>query len=333
VNIAIIGCGCLGGVIAARLLQAEKHKVSIIDPNEEIQRTISDRGLVLKTWRKRRGFMTEVFDNSTLMPEKVDLAIVGTKANNTIEAAKAFLPLMKANAVFITVQNGLVGLDLANEVGAEKVIQGVVLWGASMKGPGEYKLTARGPFIIGSLSEKPLKSLDQVQSVLGSVFPVYVSFNIEGVLWAKMHITCALTSLGAITGLRFGRMLQHRKTRTLALGIGKEVLAVARARNVKLEPLGNRLDIEYFLDENGARLWRKHYTMRFIGFHHRKTESSMLADIRAGKKTEIDHLNGLIQKYSEEKGIDIPLNTKVIELVKKLESNVLQPSPDNIFCF
>jgi len=66
-------------------------------------------------------------------------------------------------------------------------------------------------------------------------------------------------------------------------------------------------EIEFLLDEKGPPLWRKHMVIRFIGFKHGKTESSMLADIRAGRKTEIEYLNALIKSYGEEKVIDTPL--------------------------
>ena len=165
------------------------------------------------------------------------------------------------------------------------------------------------------------------------MFPVYISSNIIGVLWSKMCITCTLTSLGAITGLRFGKMIRRRKIRILILGIGREVLAVARAKGVNLEPLGEKLNVEFLLDEKGSPLWCKHMIIRFIGFIHRKTESAMLADIRACRKTEIEYLNALIKSYGEEKVIDTPLNTKVVKLVEKLESGSLKPSLDNIRYF
>ena len=139
--------------------------------------------------------------------------------------------------------------------------------------------------------------------------------------------------LGSYYGTRFGKMIRRRKIRILILGIGREVLAVARAKGVNLEPLGEKLNVEFLLDEKGSPLWCKHMIIRFIGFIHRKTESAMLADIRACRKTEIEYLNALIKSYGEEKVIDTPLNTKVVKLVEKLESGSLKPSLDNIRYF
>ncbi len=59
----------------------------------------------------------------------------------------------------------------------------------------------------------------------------------------------------------------------------------------------------------------------------------MLADINLGKKTEIELLNGVIQTYAQEGGIDTPLNAMVVELISQLESGSLQPSPANIRYF
>ncbi len=335
-NIAVIGCGSLGGVIAARLLKAEEHRVFIIDFDRKIQKAVAENGLVIRTGKKITIQKADVLDNQTQLPGKVDLAIIATRANNLIKTAQSLLPYMKSDAVFITIQNGLAGLDLAHAegVGMERVIQSAVLWGATMhKDPLCYEITAQGSFVIGSQSPKPLKSLETVQSVLESVFSTIISSNVEGALWAKMHITCALTSLGAITGMRFGKMTRRRNIRNLIIGIGREVMAVSEAKGVKLEPLGEKLNVEFLLDDKGASKWRKHLIIRLIGFHHRKTESSMLADINLGKKTEIDLLNGVIQTYAQEGGIESPLNAMVVELVSQLESDSLQPSPANIRYF
>jgi 2-dehydropantoate 2-reductase len=330
-NIAVIGCGSVGGVIAARLLNAGKHQIFIIDFDEKIQKTVAENGLVIKVGKKATKQSANILGDPAQMTEKADLVIITTKAYSVLKAALSLLPYMKDDAGFITVQNGLVGLNLAHELGAERVTQSAVLWGASMKkDPLEYEITALGSFMIGTLSQIPFKTLELVQSVLSSVFPVYISSNIAGVLWSKMCITCSLTSLGAITGLGFGKMIRHRKIRTLILGIGREVLAIARAQGVTLESLGEKLDVECLLDDDGFPMWRKHLNIRLIGFHHRNTKSSMLADIKGGKKTEIEFLNGLIQRYAQEKSIDAPLNAKVVELVARLESGSLRPSSDNI---
>ena len=105
--IAVIGCGSLGGVIAARLLRTEEHRVFIIDFDRKIQNTVTENGLVIRTRNK------------------------------------------------ITIQNGLVGLDLAHAdgIGMERVIQSAVLWGATThQKPLCYEITAPGTFVIGSLS-------------------------------------------------------------------------------------------------------------------------------------------------------------------------------------
>lgn len=154
-NIAVIGCGSLGGVIAARLLRAEEHRVFIIDFDRKIQNAVTENGLVIRTGNKITIQKADVLDNPSQMPIKVDLAIISIKANNLINSAKTFLSYMNSDAVFITIQNGLVGLDLAHAdgIGMERVIQSAVLWGATThQEPLCYEITAPGTFVIGSLS-------------------------------------------------------------------------------------------------------------------------------------------------------------------------------------
>ena len=90
-NIAVIGCGSLGGVIAARLLRAEEHRVFIIDFNRKIQNAATENGFVIRTRNKITIQKADVLDNPSQMPIKVDLAIISIKANNLINSAKTFL--------------------------------------------------------------------------------------------------------------------------------------------------------------------------------------------------------------------------------------------------
>ena len=66
---------------------------------------------------------------------------------------------------------------------------------------------------------------------------------------------------------------------------------------------------------------------------HRKIKSSMLRDLKLGRKTEIDSINGIISKYGKAVNIPTPINDTIIETVHQIEDNILQPQWDNIVQF
>jgi 2-dehydropantoate 2-reductase len=167
--------------------------------------------------------------------------------------------------------------------------------------------------------------LERTAAVLGRIFPVRVSGNMPGVLWSKLAITASLTTLGAITGLRFGELVRSRQLRRVLLGLGGEVLTAARAAGVTLEPLAGGLDVERLLAPGGYPNALRHLLMRIVGWKHRSTESSMLDSLRRGRKTEIELINGRVVGQCDAAGLPCPLNRAAIELVRELEAGTVHP--------
>jgi 2-dehydropantoate 2-reductase len=48
----------------------------------------------------------------------------------------------------------------------------------------------------------------------------------------------------------------------------------------------------------------------------------MLMDIEAGRRTEVDYINGKFVEYGQRAGIDTPFNKTLLSLVKGLESSI-----------
>jgi 2-dehydropantoate 2-reductase len=157
--------------------------------------------------------------------------------------------------------------------------------------------------------------------------------DLAAVLWAKLAISASFTSLGAISGLRFGRLAAAAESRRLILGIGEEVLRAARSQGVEPGTLGGGLDVRRFLlpaEEGGYGTARKHLLLRLLGFKHRRTESSMLDSLRRGRPTEIDFLNGLVVRIAGKAGLPAPWNRAVCRLVEDLERGRRQPGEPNL---
>jgi 2-dehydropantoate 2-reductase len=266
--------------------------------------------------------------------ETFDTLILATKAGSLKGAAESFKTNLSPDGVVITVQNGLVALDLIEVVGSERLVPGCVLWGASMEAPGQYRITNSGSFIIGSADDATSASaLSRAKNLLTQVFPVALSPNIRGVLWSKLAITTTFTTLGAITGFPFGKLAASAEIRRLMLRIGRELFAVGKAEGVTFAPLGGALNIERFLSEDGYPRVLKHLLIRIIGHKNRHDESSMLDSMRRGFKTEIDFINGRVVRSAERSGIPVPCNRLAVELIEQLERGERRPGPENLAPF
>jgi 2-dehydropantoate 2-reductase len=358
-RVGILGCGALGGVLAARLASRDGVVLEVYNTNGAIARAVERDGLVLVEGSRRSSVPLPLLAGPSAAGDGVplDLIILATKSVGLLEAARRLAPALAQDGVFVTTQNGLVAADLAKALSPQRIVAGAVLWGASMDAPGVYRVTAHGPFVLGRLwasgelsaaaTSAPLRPalrapgraappsgrddpLERSAALLGEAFPVRLTENMTGVLWSKLAITASLTTLGAITGLRFGEMVRRRRTRSILLGLGAEVVAVARCREVCLEPLGGGLNVEPFLSPTGYPVPLKHLLMRVVGSRHRRTESSMLDSLRRGRRTEIQFINGRVVELAEAAGVPCPLNRTAVELVREMEEGRSTPSVDHL---
>ena len=149
------------------------------------------------------------------------------------------------------------------------------------------------------------RSIERAQS-LAAMFeragvPCVVSETIEADLWRKLSINCVYNAISALGHANYGRMLAHGLTRDLIPLIVAECVEVARADGVALDE-GSLLQSSLAV---GAALATQ--------------ISSTAQDVRRGRRTEIDALNGYVAERGAALGIPAPINRTLHALVKLRE--------------
>jgi len=329
-EIGILGCGSLGGVVAGKLWNQYGDNLVVFELNPDIVSAVQDKGLHVTDGTREIVARPRIASGPEDLPSRLDLIILTTKSTTLAAAAEAFLPALVEDGCFMTVQNGLVALDLISRFGEDRVVAGCVMWGASMDGPGRYTVTARGPFVVGGLDGRDSEPARRCREVLLPAFPMEYSVDMRDVLWAKLTVTASLTSLGAITGLNFGELLKRRGVRNLILAIGDEVANVGRAEGVSFRHSEGALNVNLLTGSGFPPRWFRHLLVRAIGLKHRRTESSMLASLNAGAPTEIASVNGIVVALGEKHGIETPVNAAIVDVVRELENATNKPGPE---CF
>ncbi|MCD6286039.1 MAG: 2-dehydropantoate 2-reductase, partial [Anaerolineae bacterium] len=232
-RILLMGCGAVGGVIGAGLLESG-HDVTLVTHNTSISRTIVTHGLRVVTpdgthtlSPKRCAALTH--PDLTAVAGSFDIVLLAMKASGVEAAARGVLPMLAPDGIVVTLQNGIVEDHVASIIGRERAIGALVGWGATMHGPGIYERTSRGEMTIGELNGSTTERIQRLKTVLDAVAPTAVSANIYGALWSKLAINCVVTTLGATTGQLLGQMLRQARVRRLALSVISEVMDVAAA--------------------------------------------------------------------------------------------------------
>ena len=336
-NIVVVGCGAVGGIMAARLTRAG-NDVTPVTGNAAISSALAARGYRVRELDGSEWTVPAtrppVDSLATHMPgAPFDLCIMATKGTTLAAAARAVRPHMTASAPLVCCQNGLPEEIAAAMVGRERVLGCVVLFGATMEAPGTYTLTARGGLQLGrpfAESPEPAAWL----GLLGAIAPVVAVTDLAAVRWSKLALNCASSTLGLIGGVRLGALLRRAFVRRLVLEIWTEVAAVAAASGCRMMPIGGTFDIDRMTVSSRDRLRSfpspglmvKHAILLGVGFKYRSMRSSMLVALERGRAPEIDFLNGEIVRRGARLGIPTPVNERLVASVEKIFAGEERPS-------
>ena len=311
-RIGVIGLGAIGGVTAARLLGEGLDVALGAGRSAEAVRANG-----LRVDAAAPVFARQVGD---LLPGGVyDLILLATRTPDTGRALAPAVPLLAADGAVVCLQNGLPEEKAAALVGPGRVLGAVIGWSASMLAPGDYAVTGGGGFVLGSASGGAGASprLDDARAVLQRAFPVQVTHNLEGARWSKLALNCAMSTLGAVSGLSLGELAARRDVRRIALQVVREVVAAAQARGVRLEPIAGiqpDLLVQSFPLIGHAAIW-------LAARRRPRQKTGMIARLQQGKPAGVEDLNALI---------DAPLNQKLVQMVHQIEQGKRRIAPENL---
>ena len=319
-KVLLVGAGGIGGVLGT-LLAASAVDLSVLTTNAAIGAALRERGFRLRgDVAGRAGAPHRVLAEAPQAGD-FDWVLLAVQPPQVESAARDVLSALGQRGQLVCFQNGLCEERIAKLAGPQRVVGGVVAWGASMLEPGLYERTSAGGFSIGVLPGGDGSRLPELARLLEVVGPVTITDNLPGVRWSKLAINCAVSTLGTLAGERVGSLLRLRLARRLALEIVTEVVAVARAEGVRLEKVAGTVDLEWLALAGQERhkpsmtLATKHALVMAVGARYRRMRSSMLSALERGREPAVDFLNGEVVERARRHGLEVPVNRQARELV------------------
>jgi 2-dehydropantoate 2-reductase len=302
VRTAVIGGGAMGGALAADAVGAGQDVV-LVDVSADLVRHLSEHGLTVEGPQGTEN-VTVAATTDPGEAGEVDLAVVFVKGHHTPSAARTVAGLLGPDTVVLTLQNGWGNADeLARVLPPERLVMGVTYHSCTAAGPGHVRHTGRGPTLVGPyLADGPVDPAQRAAAVLTAAgWEAVATCAVRTEIWKKLVLNAATLPTAALARLPAGEVGRPGPLLDLVDALAAEAVAVARAQ---------RLDIE--LDERVARI---HAVLEAAG----SGKASMLQDVEATRKTEIETVNGAVARMGAELGVPTPLNTAMAALVGGLE--------------
>lgn len=340
-RIAIYGAGSLGTVLGAYISKNAPGSgldlgsgIELYNRNVPHVKALREHGAIIdgevSFTQPVRAFLPDEMEG------EFDYIFLLTKQLENDSVARFLSGHLKEDGAVCTMQNGLPEPGIARIIGEDRTLGCTIGWGATMKESGHSTLTSskdRLCFELGAISEGGKRHLPVVKEILQLMGLVTVSDNFLGSRWSKLLINASFSGMSVVIGDTFGAVCDNRKARRCAQAIIKECIEVAKACNVKMEPVQG-IDIARFFDYSGPI--RKAISFALIPVamrRHRGITAGMLIDYRNGKRCEIDAINGSVCSQGTRVGVSTPFCDKVVELVHGYEKGIGKPSYESLDAF
>jgi 2-dehydropantoate 2-reductase len=287
------------GSVYAALLASAGNDVWAVDVDAAHVEAIRARGLRVEGASGDRTVRIGAATDPSEVGE-AELVVIATKSMTAADAARAALELVGEGTTVLTIQNGLGAADAVAEiVGSQRLMVGVAGgFGASVLAPGHVHHHGLELVRLGEHSGVATGRTERIADVWREAgFTVRTYDDVRRLQWEKLICNACYSGLCGVLELTIGEVLDNPAAWSIAVRCAQETLDVARASGVELEID----DCERYIREYGSAI--------------RGARPSVLLDLLAGRRTEVEWINGSVPREGAKVGVPAPTNELITTLV------------------
>lgn len=295
-NIILCGLGAIGSIYADKIQNYSPENLKILVDKSRLQKYLNSPVI----------FNGKKLNLNYILPEcndfKADLIIISTKFDGLNEVIKNIKAFVKKDTIIISLLNGVTSEDIiAQTYGHDKILYSYVIGHSAVRNGRNITHDGVNKIVFGSKISDDNK-VELVKAFFNKCGINYeVPEDIMHALWLKYVLNVTSNQTSAVLRLTFGDMQSNPKCLKFLSNISKEVIEIAKAEGVQ--------DTEKFLTE---------YNVSFNSMN-KDGKTSMLQDVEAGRKTEVEMFAGTVVKLGEKYGILTPYNKILKELIEIIE--------------
>lgn len=291
-EIVVFGAGSLGSLVGGLL--AREHAVTLVGRDPHVS-TVQNAGL-----RVGGEFDFVVHPDATTDGTDLDadLAVVTVKAFDTGQAARD-LATGAFDAV-CSLQNGMGNEETLATHLESPVLAGTATYGAVLREPGYVECTGVGEVVLGPREEGTSPVAERVGAAFAPCLETTVADDVPRQLWEKLAVNAAINPTTALADLPNGAVRDGPAGR-VARDAARETARVARAEGIDLADEAAVAAVEDVAAATAAN------------------RSSMRQGLDAGRRTEVEAINGYVVERADEHELTVPVNRTLADLLRAWE--------------
>jgi 2-dehydropantoate 2-reductase len=303
-SVCVVGAGTIGSLFAGHLAQVVD--VSVLTRRPEHADALNADGLRL-TGRTNVEARVHANADPDRLPD-FDLGIVACKGTD-LEAAASALHGRAENATLMTVQNGLGAEETVRAQGQWPLISAITFMSGTRHSDTEVEYVLDTPTWLGPYEDTPFNRVEEVTAlIISSGLRAEAFSDLRPAQWSKLIFNATVNGVAALTRLAHD---SHFAAVDAPTDLGYLVRALMEEGRSVAAALGLRLHDDP---------WEMNVLATKRGSAHRP---SMLEDVEAHRRTEVESINGALVRAAARAEVDIPLQSALYALVQGREASYL----------
>jgi 2-dehydropantoate 2-reductase len=299
-KVGIVGAGAMGSIFAYFFNKANIGTAFFEKDSNVIKNMKS--GLSITADNKTENIKVNVGDNPLVLND-CEIIFIFVKTYDTEEAVKKIVSEISApdkKSIIVSLQNGIGSKEIiAKYIPEERIVYGSTSIGATRVNSNTVRLGGMGDIVIGGSKKESVAVVGRILKEAG--LNVIITVNPDEAIWKKAIINAGINPLGALLGVPNGEIVKNEYSRMLQEKIVREAVEVA-----------NSIGLSFNSNEMVKQT-------KNVCEKTAKNLCSMLQDVNAKRRTEIDNINGIIIQYGVKNSLPSPYNDAVYCLIKAKE--------------
>lgn len=300
-KIAVLGAGAMGGLYSAYL--SRHNEVTVIDVNAQVVEKINADGLEVQEPDGTSNIYHPHAVLSTEGMEPVDLIVVFVKAMFSESALNNNKSIIGPETYLMTLQNGSGHEDMLGKfVPQEHIIIGTTQHNASVAGFGVTKHGGSGMTHMGCVTGDVNRLQKFADAFTACGLDADVSDGVQKMIWNKMFTNVSASALTGALQVPLGFISADENAWKLCCQLIREAVDVAAALGMDFDYDEKVAEVKAVCDKSPNGL------------------TSIYADLRDGRRSEVDTISGSIVRAGVKAGVPTPSHSFLVGLIHAMEN-------------
>ncbi len=296
-NAYLIGLGAIGGVYGSRIMENCPESLQIVVDADRAKR-YDKAGATVNGQAYPFRYITP--EN---ISEKADLILIAVKQHHLAQTIENIRRLVCSDTIILSLLNGISSEEiLGKEFGVDKMLYSFCVGTDAVRIGTDIRFSNTGRIVFGdNIGEKSAKVAAVREYFDMTQIPYEVPEDIMRELWWKFMLNVGVNQVSAVLKAPYGELIREDYARELMFDASREVIAISRIAGIRL----SEEDIQKYA--------------KIIASLAPEGKPSMLQDVEAGRKTEVEIFSGTVIELGRKYSVATPVNDMLFRLLKSIE--------------